>query len=150
MQRTTARNASRSSGRTRGAILKQRLIVGLLAAGIALISQASRSDEGGVSFWLPGFFGSLAAAPSSRDGHLRRSTIIPASLPERTSPAHASLRQAESPLISPRISARVSMQGLISHWPCRPTPSPRQSLEASLPWAPLDSTAAPAPLWSGQ
>src|ERR671935_790806 len=63
MQRTTARNASRSSGRTRGAILKQRLIVGLLAAGIALISQASRADEGGVSFWLPGFFGSLAAAP---------------------------------------------------------------------------------------
>ena len=26
-------------------------------------SQASLADEGGVSFWIPGFFGSLAAAP---------------------------------------------------------------------------------------
>jgi len=33
-------------------------------AAISLISsQAARADEGGVSFWLPGFFGSLAAAP---------------------------------------------------------------------------------------
>ena len=34
-----------------------------LAAAIALLSQASLADEGGVSFWIPGFFGSLAAAP---------------------------------------------------------------------------------------
>ena len=26
-------------------------------------SQAARADEGGVSFWVPGFFSSLAAAP---------------------------------------------------------------------------------------
>jgi hypothetical protein len=34
-------------------------------AGTVLISTATRSlaDEGGVSFWVPGFFGSLAAAP---------------------------------------------------------------------------------------
>src|SRR5262249_1021026 len=34
-------------------------------AGIIVISTAtsSRADEGGVSFWLPGFFGSLAATP---------------------------------------------------------------------------------------
>src|SRR5260370_1871424 len=37
--------------------------VGVLAIAIALFSQASLADEGGVSFWLPGFFGSLAATP---------------------------------------------------------------------------------------
>ena len=36
---------------------------GLLAAAVALSSPAARADEGGVSFWIPGFFGSLAAAP---------------------------------------------------------------------------------------
>jgi hypothetical protein len=35
--------------------------IGLVA--IALSSQAVRADEGGVSFWIPGFYGSLAAAP---------------------------------------------------------------------------------------
>ena len=34
-----------------------------MAAALALVSQASLADEGGVSFWIPGFFGSLAAAP---------------------------------------------------------------------------------------
>jgi hypothetical protein len=34
-----------------------------LAIAVALFSQASLADEGGVSFWIPGFFGSLAATP---------------------------------------------------------------------------------------
>jgi len=34
-----------------------------LAVAIACLSQAALADEGGVSFWLPGFFGSLAAVP---------------------------------------------------------------------------------------
>jgi hypothetical protein len=35
------------------------------AAGLAVVaaSQVALADEGGVSFWLPGQFGSLAAAP---------------------------------------------------------------------------------------
>ena len=33
------------------------------SAVLALSPEISRADEGGVSFWLPGFFGSLAAAP---------------------------------------------------------------------------------------
>jgi len=37
--------------------------------GIALlIPQAALADEGGVSFWLPGFFGSLAAVPQQQPG----------------------------------------------------------------------------------
>ena len=32
-------------------------------AMLALLPQTSRADEGGISFWLPGQFGSLAAAP---------------------------------------------------------------------------------------
>src|SRR5262245_10380784 len=36
------------------------LICGALAVALA---GAAKADEGGVSFWIPGFFGSLAAAP---------------------------------------------------------------------------------------
>src|SRR6202790_1108920 len=32
-------------------------------ATFALAPEISRADEGGVSFWIPGFFGSLAATP---------------------------------------------------------------------------------------
>jgi hypothetical protein len=39
------------------------LLSGLLAAALAFVSQASLADEGGVSFWLPGQFASLAAVP---------------------------------------------------------------------------------------
>jgi hypothetical protein len=34
-----------------------------LVAALVLAPQTSKADEGGVSFWVPGFFGSLAAAP---------------------------------------------------------------------------------------
>jgi hypothetical protein len=36
---------------------------GLLIGAIALTPRASLADEGGVSFWLPGTFGSLAPVP---------------------------------------------------------------------------------------
>ena len=36
---------------------------GLGAAALALSPQAATADQGGVSFWVPGFFGSLAATP---------------------------------------------------------------------------------------
>ncbi len=51
--RTTPRPRRRLPGST----------VGILAVALALFSQAAKADEGGVSFWVPGFFGSLAAAP---------------------------------------------------------------------------------------
>jgi hypothetical protein len=35
----------------------------VLAPAIMLFSQCALADEGGVSFWVPGFFGSLAATP---------------------------------------------------------------------------------------
>jgi len=35
----------------------------LIATAVALCPQTSSADEGGVSFWVPGFFGSLAATP---------------------------------------------------------------------------------------
>jgi hypothetical protein len=37
--------------------------VGLAIAAIATTPQAARADEGGVSMWVPGFYGSLAATP---------------------------------------------------------------------------------------
>src|ERR1700746_2147271 len=42
--------------------------VGILSALLALPTQTARADEGGVSFWLPGFFGSLAAVPAQASG----------------------------------------------------------------------------------
>jgi hypothetical protein len=39
-----------------------------LASLAATLSQPSRADEGGVSFWLPGTFGSLAAVPQQQPG----------------------------------------------------------------------------------
>src|SRR5262245_32775472 len=42
---------------------KRSAAIAVLAAASVLFSQAALADEGGVSFWLPGFFGSLAAAP---------------------------------------------------------------------------------------
>jgi hypothetical protein len=35
----------------------------VLASATMLFPQCALADEGGVSFWVPGFFGSLAAAP---------------------------------------------------------------------------------------
>src|ERR1700720_3909558 len=35
----------------------------VLAPAIMFFSQCALADEGGVSFWVPGFFGSLSAAP---------------------------------------------------------------------------------------
>jgi hypothetical protein len=43
---------------------RQLLAIGALAISIAINAPTtSKADEGGVSFWIPGFFGSLAAAP---------------------------------------------------------------------------------------
>src|SRR5499427_3338743 len=42
---------------------KRSAAIATLAAASVLFSQAARADEGGVSLWLPGFFGSLAASP---------------------------------------------------------------------------------------
>jgi hypothetical protein len=44
------------------------LRVGAVAALLAFSTQVARADEGGVSFWLPGFFGSLAAVPAQAPG----------------------------------------------------------------------------------
>jgi len=38
-------------------------VAGVLAAASLLAINEARADEGGVSFWVPGFFGSLAATP---------------------------------------------------------------------------------------
>ena len=63
MERTTTWTASQATARTSRAHLTRRISTGALAAALALVSQASLADEGGVSFWIPGFFGSLAATP---------------------------------------------------------------------------------------
>ena len=41
----------------------QYAVAGLFCLAAAIGPRAAMADEGGVSFWLPGNFGSLAAAP---------------------------------------------------------------------------------------
>jgi hypothetical protein len=45
-----------------------RLCFGSIAALLVLPTQIARADESGVSFWIPGFFGSLAAVPAQAPG----------------------------------------------------------------------------------
>ena len=49
-------------------ISRWHLRIGALAALLALPPQIASADEGGVSFWIPGFFGSLAAVPQQTPG----------------------------------------------------------------------------------
>jgi hypothetical protein len=44
------------------------LVAGLMLVVAGLVPKASLADEGGVSFWLPGLYGSLAAVPASAPG----------------------------------------------------------------------------------
>jgi hypothetical protein len=44
------------------------LSVAAVAALLAFPAQIARADEGGVSFWIPGFYGSLAAVPAQAPG----------------------------------------------------------------------------------
>src|SRR5215475_6629893 len=63
MKLMTTRTASQPTSRTSHRLLTRSISTGALALALGLVSQASFADEGGVSFWIPGFFGSLAAAP---------------------------------------------------------------------------------------
>jgi hypothetical protein len=44
---------------------RRQLCVGATATLLALSPEIARADESGVSFWIPGFFGSLAATPTT-------------------------------------------------------------------------------------
>jgi hypothetical protein len=63
MRCTTAVVGAQGADRRKRTRLARGCSVGLLAAAITLLSPPTRADEGGVSFWVPGFFGSLAATP---------------------------------------------------------------------------------------
>jgi hypothetical protein len=47
----------------RPVVARRRRLAAAIVASMTLLSQSARADEGGVSFWVPGFFGSLAATP---------------------------------------------------------------------------------------
>jgi hypothetical protein len=51
------------TGKTRGLTTIRVALTALIAAFTAMSPQKAFADEGGVSFWVPGFFGSLAATP---------------------------------------------------------------------------------------
>lgn len=64
----TGRKATMRKALGRKATMRKALARNALAGSLALAavigpSTLARADEGGVSFWIPGFFGSLAASP---------------------------------------------------------------------------------------
>ena len=61
MDRTTGQQAKRTPRKGRGR--RRGMAAAILASALALLPQGAMADEGGVSFWVPGFFGSLAAVP---------------------------------------------------------------------------------------
>lgn len=54
-----ARHGAHAGSASRSAYLT----AGMVATALALVPQSASADENGVSFWLPGIYGSLAAAP---------------------------------------------------------------------------------------
>ena len=53
-----------NKGMTGGSVIRLTSICALLVIGaFVVVPQRAVADEGGVSFWLPGLFGSLAAVP---------------------------------------------------------------------------------------
>ena len=55
----------RDISRLRSSFWRRRLCVAAVAALLALSFQTANADESGISFWLPGLFGSLAAVPQT-------------------------------------------------------------------------------------
>ena len=121
-----------------------------MAAALALVSQASLADEGGVSFWLPGLFGSLAAVPQ-QPGWTLTSVYYHTSVSAGADVARA--REFEIGKIPVNLTANVSAKldaraDLAFALPT--SPSQLRSLAASLAWVPLEFTAALTPPWRGQ
>jgi len=57
--------SQRKAGFFRPGFFRRQLCVGATATLLALSPDIARADESGISFWIPGFFGSLAATPST-------------------------------------------------------------------------------------
>ena len=70
-------------------VLASALVLGALVGAPTV----ARADEGGVSFWLPGLFGSLGRFHSSRGGHLLASIITPQYRPAPICPGAKHHRQ---------------------------------------------------------
>ena len=124
---------------------KRSAAIATLAAASVLFSQAARADEGGVSLWLPGFFGSLAASPL-QPGWSLTSIYYHTSVSAGANVATA--REFETGRIPVNLAAsvkRASTRRPTSDWPCRPTPSLRRCLAGSLPWVSLEYMAALTP-----
>ena len=52
------------------------LLASAAIVAIASFCSTARADEGGISFWLPGAFGGLAAAPQHTTGLVNGSDLL--------------------------------------------------------------------------
>src|SRR5215471_19659832 len=123
-----------------------RAVIAVLACTtVAAAPKLAFADEGGVSFWLPGFFGSLAAAPQ-QPGWSLTSIYYHTSVSAGADVARA--REFETgriPSLPLQMSAQAYKREPISACSCQLTHSPRRSWGASLLWVPLDCMAALIP-----
>src|SRR5262245_20430109 len=82
------------------------LCVGVVAALLSLPTQMARADEGGISFWIPGFFGSLAAVPQQAPGWSATSIYYHTSVSAGADVARA--REITIGRISPNLTVNVN------------------------------------------
>ena len=126
---------------------KAQALAGALAVGIVMSAALAKADEGGVSFWIPGFFGSLAAAPQ-QPGWALTSVYYHTSVSAGADVARA--REFETGRISltatANVSASLAARGDLGI--ALPTYT-FASLAASLRWAPSESMAASIHPWRG-
>src|SRR6266446_9399696 len=117
------------------AVASRPAIVGALAiATLALLPQISRADESGVSFWVPGQFGSLAAVPQTPGwslGAVYYHTSVAAS------GAAAAAREIQvgrfPPTVNVNLNVHLNAPRISCSWP-RHIPSQHRCSEVSWPW----------------
>jgi hypothetical protein len=85
-----------------------------LLAGMLTAPTAALADEGGVSFWIPGFFGSLAAAPLQPGFAITTIDYYDSVKAGGDIPLPATSQFEGSPRISTSESMPISMHALIS------------------------------------
>ena len=151
MERTTTWTASQATARTSRAHLTRRISTGALAAALALVSQASLADEGGVSFWIPGLFGSLAATPQQPGWSLAK-IYYHTSVSAGADVSRArEFKIGKIPVnLSANVSANLNATERISALSFQPTSSQRRSLAASLAVGAIGIYGRVTPPWRGQ
>ena len=98
----------------RGSCRAVAAVAGFTFAATALAPNNSLADENGISFWIPGFFGSLAATPQQPGWSLTATTFTDVqAAANRCGPRNRSGNSPASSIFSANVHANVDLQMFI-------------------------------------